>query len=145
MNKRTRHAAHVIRSSHEAARLVRDATDIDTLDDALAALAVVAGAIVRRVNASEAADLIAQLPNELKEPLLDLPAGPDTNITLETVQAELATRLGVEDERAAKLVPRIGLALRQLIGSGERADLESQLPPGLRAALLPDEVAHPTP
>lgn len=142
---RTRHAAHVIESTHRAARWVQDMTDIDTVSDALAALEVVAGSIVRRVTAAEAADFIAQLPSELHEPLLDLRAGPDTNITLASVERDLAERLHIEPERAARLLPGVGLALRQLIGPGERRDVLAQLPKELQVLLPESEIPHPTP
>jgi uncharacterized protein (DUF2267 family) len=141
---RTRHAAHVIRSSHQAARWVQDNTGLEDLGSALTALEVVAGGIVRRLTAAEAADFIAQLPSELHEALLDLPAGPDPNLTLGTIHAELAARLPIEFERAPEITRGVGIAIRHLISPGEIADVLSQLPRELRQ-LLPDEVAHATP
>lgn len=141
---RTRHAAHVIRSSHQAARWVLDNTGLDDFSSALAALEVVAGGIVRRLTPAEAADFIAQLPSELHESLLDLPAGPDPSLTLDTVVAELAARLQIEIERAPEIARGVGIAIRHLISPGEIADVLSQLPRELRQ-LLPDEVAHATP
>jgi uncharacterized protein (DUF2267 family) len=134
----------VIQTSHKAASLIRDMTGLSDLDSALAALQVVAGGIVRRLTPPEAYDFIAQLPSELREPLLDLPAGPDKNITLESIHAELAVCLSVPIERAAELAPGIGVAIRRLISSGEMKDVLGQLPSELQQ-LLPDEVAHQTP
>lgn len=142
--RRTRHAAHVIRSSHQAARWVQDNTGLEDVGSALAALEVVAGGIARRLTAPEAHDFVAQLPSELHAALLDLPAGPDENLTLETLHAELATRLSLEVEQAPEIVRGVGVAIRHLISPGEIADVLSQLPRELRD-LLPDEVAHSTP
>jgi uncharacterized protein (DUF2267 family) len=143
-HRRTRHAAHVIQTSHKAASLVRDMTGLSEVDSALAALQVVAGGIVRRLTPPEAYDFVAQLPSELREPLLDLPAGPDENITLETIHAELADCLSLPIERAAELAPGIGVAIRRMLSSGELNDVLAQLPRDLWP-LLPDEVAHQTP
>lgn len=139
-----RHAARAIQTSRDAAAVVQDMTGLDDATAALAALEVVAGALVRRVTAREANDFISQLPSELREGLLDLPAGPDDDLTLETVEAELASRLSVDVERARALAPRVGMALRRLISAGEIRDLLSQLPREMRA-LIPDAVPHPTP
>lgn len=141
---RSRHAAHVIQTTHRAVRWVKDLAGIEDTTAALTALEVVAGAIVRRVTPAEARDFIAQLPSELREPLLGLPAGPDKGLTLESVRAELAARLSIDEDQAAKLLPNVGLALRQLITPGEARDVWSQLPLELRQ-LLPDQVAHATP
>lgn len=141
---RTRHAAHVIRSSHQAARWVQDNTGLEDVSTAMAALEVVASGIVRRLTAEEARDFIAQLPSELHEALLELPAGPDPNLTLGTIHAELVVRLPIEIERAPEIARGVGIAIRHLISPGEIADVLSQLPRELRR-LLPDEVAHATP
>jgi len=110
----------------------------------MTALEVVAGGIVRRLTPAEANDFIAQLPSELHHTLLELPAGPDRGLTLETIQAELARRLDVDAESAPELVRGVGVALRRLVSEGEIGDVLSQLPLELRQ-LLPDDVAHRTP
>jgi uncharacterized protein (DUF2267 family) len=119
-------------------------TGLDDLESALTALEVVAGGIVRRLTAGEANDFISQLPSELHERLLDLPAGPDTNVTLETIVAELAARLSVGVGRAAKLVRDVGIAIRNLVSRGEIEQVLAQLPREMHA-ILPDVVAHQTP
>ena len=143
-NTHAKHAARAIQTLHEAARWVKDTTGLDDIVQAMTALEVVAGGIVRRLTAAEANDFIAQLPSELHDTLLDLPAGPDRGLTLETIHAELARRLDVEVERAPELARGVGIAIRHLVSEGEIDDVLSQLPPELRQ-ILPDEVAHPTP
>jgi uncharacterized protein (DUF2267 family) len=143
-NTRTRHAAHVIETSHKAARLVQDMTGLEDVDSALAALQVVAGGIVRRLTPTEANDFISQLPSELHEPLLDSIAGPDSNITPESIQAELAARLSIEINQAATIMRGVGVAIRRLVSPGEIRDVLAQLPPEMDQ-VLPDEVAHQTP
>jgi uncharacterized protein (DUF2267 family) len=142
--RQARHAARAIQTSHEAARWVQDTTGLEDVAQAMTALEVVAGGIVRRLTAAEANDFISQLPSELHDTLLDLPAGPDRSLTLETIQTDLAQRLELEPGLAAGLVRGVGIAIRRLVSKGEIDDVLSQLPLELRE-LLPDEVAHPTP
>jgi uncharacterized protein (DUF2267 family) len=134
----------MIQTSHRAAGVVRDFTGLDDLDSAMGALEVVAAGIVRRLPPAEAGDFVAQLPSELHESLLDLPAGPDKNISLETIRADLAARLDIELDAAAKLLTDVGLALRTLLSRGEVAHVLAQLPRDMQD-ILPDAVPHPTP
>src|SRR6185295_9424826 len=115
----------------EAARWVRELTGLDHDERALAALEVVAGGIVRRILPEEANDFIACLPNELRELLLELPAGPDAALSVQTVQRELAQRLGVNLERA------LGIALRWLTVRGARPDVLAHLPREFRILFPP--------
>jgi uncharacterized protein (DUF2267 family) len=141
---RTRHAARVLKTSHEAAAVVREMTGLDDVTTALAALEIVAGGIVRRIMPREAYDFIAQLPSELHEALLDLPAGPDVNVTLQTIGAELTAGLSLDPDRAGALMRDVGMAIRNLVSRGEIEDVIAQLPAEMRV-LLPDVVVHRTP
>jgi uncharacterized protein (DUF2267 family) len=142
--RRARHAARASQTSHEAARVVRDVTGIEDDEAALRALEIVAGGIVRRVTPAEAGDFIAQLPSELQPALLDLRAGPDKGITLDTIAAELASSFAIEPDAAARMMRSVGVALRGLVSRGEIDDVLAQLPRDMRE-LLPDVVARPTP
>jgi uncharacterized protein (DUF2267 family) len=142
--RRTRHAAHAIQTSHRVAAVVRDMTGLDDVGSALRALEIVAAGIVRRLPAREAKNLIDQLPSELAEPLLDLPARPDKSVTVETIQAELAAHFDLELEAAARLLRDVGVALRALVSRGELEDVLAQLPRDM-ASILPDVVPHQTP
>jgi uncharacterized protein (DUF2267 family) len=139
-----RHAARAIQSSQRAATIIREMTGLADTVTALAALESVAGGIVRRITPAEASQFISQLPSELHDVLLALPAGPDRNITRETINADLASRLSVVPERAAALARGVGAALCVLISRGEIADLRAQLPPDIRD-LLPERVVHQNP
>jgi uncharacterized protein (DUF2267 family) len=142
--RRSRHAARVIQTSHKAAAVVRDMTGLDDPESALDALEIVASGIVRRLQAREAKNFIDQLPSELADTLLDLPAGPDENVTAETIQAELATRFDIELDAAARLLRDVGVALRVLVSPGELSDVLSQLPREMHG-IIPDVVPHQTP
>ena len=121
----------------EAARWVRELTGLDHDERALAALEVVAGGIARRILPEEANDFIACLPNELRELLLELPAGPDAGLSVQTVQRELAQRLGVNLERALEISRGVGIALRWLTVRGARPDVLAHLPREFRILFPP--------
>lgn len=116
----------------EALRLVQMTTHLETREQAMVALDVVASALVRRVTPSEASDMLAQLPSELRERWLDLPAGPDRDVTRQSIVKELAQRLDVHSDAADEIAQSVGLALSALISEGELDDLRRQLPRGLR-------------
>jgi uncharacterized protein (DUF2267 family) len=120
----------------QAIHLVSHETGLDG-DASLTALQTVAEAIVRRVTPTEANDFISQLPSALHEPLLDLPAGPDRNVTLESVRSSLAARLSLDAAEVASLIPRIGAAIGQLVSPGESRDVLAQLPDELHQLLRP--------
>ncbi|MEO8180231.1 MAG: DUF2267 domain-containing protein, partial [Deltaproteobacteria bacterium] len=116
----------------EALRLVQMTTHLETKEQARVALDVVASALVRRVTPSEAKDMLAQLPSELRERWLDLPTGPDRAVTRQSIVKELAQRLDVHSDAADEIAQSVGLALSALISEGELDDLRRQLPKGLR-------------
>lgn len=134
----------MIQTSHHAAAIVCDMTGLEDVDSAMSALGIVAAGIVRRLPPGPAQDFIAQLPSELHEALLELPAGPDANIGLDSIQADLAARFDLELEPAAQLMRDVGVALRQLVSRGELRHVSQSLPSEMRQ-VLPDVVPHPTP
>ena len=88
--------------------------------------------IVRRLGPTEAAHFISQLPRLLQEDLLDLPAGPDRNITAESMIRDVAQRFDLNKEAAKETLRNFGLALRELTGDGEFDHVCNQLPSDLR-------------
>src|SRR5690606_19230091 len=107
------------------------------------ALEVVLGALVRRVTADEAKDLIAQLPSLLHKRLRALPPGPDKSITRATVEAEMAEQLGVSPQRASELVAAVAGTIAANITPGQLGDMRVQLPEDLRVLLeAPTEEAE---
>jgi uncharacterized protein (DUF2267 family) len=140
-----RHAAHAIQTSHRAARLVADLTDLEDFDQAMTALEIVAGGLAARITPQEASDLLAQLPSEVRDRILDgLIPGPDTSLTRETIESELVRRLPIDAARASELIVQIGVALEHLVSPGEINQVRAQLSSDLRA-ILPEAIAHPTP
>jgi uncharacterized protein (DUF2267 family) len=95
---------------------------------ALLAFEVVASLLVRRVTPGEAKDFAAQLPSVLREKLLDLPAGPDVHITLESIETEMAKRLDLDRASAAALVRQVADCLSDVVDIHEVRHLVQQLP-----------------
>lgn len=104
--------------------------------DALKAFEIVTSALVRRLTASEANDFAAQLPQVIKDRLLDQPTGPDRKVTRASIEAELSRRLELESDAAAELATRVGRSLSDFVSPGELADVRAQLPSDL-ARLIP--------
>jgi uncharacterized protein (DUF2267 family) len=116
-------------------RLVQATTHLETTEQAMLALDVVVSGLVRRVTPGEAKDMLAQLPSELRERWLNLPAGPDRDVTRESMVRELAERLDIHARAADDLARAVGLALSALISEGELDDLRHQLPKAMRELL----------
>lgn len=119
----------------EALRVVQATTRLETPEQAMLALDVVASGLVRRVTPGEAKDMLAQLPSELRERWLNLPAGPDRDVTRQSIVKELATRLDIHLQAADELARSVGMALTALISEGEIDDLRHQLPKDMRELL----------
>jgi uncharacterized protein (DUF2267 family) len=144
-SREARHAAHVIQTSRRAVQLVADLTELDDFEQAMAALEVVVGGIVRRITASEAGDFLAQLPSELRSRVIDAtPAGPELSLTRATIESELSNRLQIGLVEASQLLDQIGMVLEQLVSAGEIAHVRAQLPKELQS-IFRSEVAHRTP
>lgn len=105
---------------------------LETPEQAEAALDVVLESVVRRLTPDEADDLIAQLPSLVQPTLHALPPGPDKSITRQTMEREIARRLEVEPERAARLVGAVGATVAQSVSAGQIEDVRGQLPPEMR-------------
>ena len=97
-------------------------------DRALLAFEVVTSLLVRRIAPEEAQDFAAQLPSALRDKLLDLPAGPDVDITLESIETELAKRLDLDRGNAASLVRQVAGCLSVYVDAHEVRHLVQQLP-----------------
>ena len=111
---------------------VRSEASLTSADEAEIALDVVLESVVRRLTPDEADDLIAQLPSLLQPSLHALAAGPDKEVTRDTIERELGRRLEVEPERAAHVLRCIGGTLAQNVSAGQMEDVRRQLPAELR-------------
>lgn len=117
----------------------RTESSLPSTDQADTALMIVLSALVRRLTADEAKDLIAQLPLRLGERLRALSAGPDKSITADGIQAELIERLGVASTRASEVLDAVVRTLDANVSAGQMQDVRHQLPKDLRSVFTPSE------
>ncbi len=128
---RRRSAARAEATLGRLVNQVRADTGIKDEDQAETALEIVLEALVRRLDPGEAENLITQLPSLLQPALYGLPLGPDTDITRETIEQQLAQQLGVDPTRSAEILARIGALIAQSISPGQMEDVRGQLPESL--------------
>lgn len=112
---------------------------LPSIEEADKALMIVLSAVVRRLTAGEAKDLIAQLPLRIAERLRQLPPGPDKSITLDSITTELGQGLGIDASRAADVIAAVARTLDANVSAGEMHDVRHQLPKDIRAAFTPAE------
>jgi CBS domain-containing protein/uncharacterized protein (DUF2267 family) len=112
---------------------LRTESTLPSVDQADTALMIVLSALVRRLTADEAKDLIAQLPLRIGERLRELPAGPDKLITADGIQAELANRLAVTSARARDVLDAVVRTLDANVSAGQMQDVRHQLSKDLRS------------
>jgi uncharacterized protein (DUF2267 family) len=112
--------------------LVEEKTGL-TAEQAKQALMQVLGGLVRRTHFTRAARMIALLPEDLQEELLDLPAGPDESIQLSTLIDGLITRFSLSESDAQTVLIRICRALEETIPAEELGRVKDQLPDDLRS------------
>jgi CBS domain-containing protein/uncharacterized protein (DUF2267 family) len=115
----------------------RTEAGLPTIEEADRALMLALSALVRRLTADEAKDLMAQLPLRITERLRELPAGPDKSISPERIEAELVARLGVTASRARELVAAVARTLDTNVSPGEMQEVRHQLPKELRDLFTP--------
>jgi CBS domain-containing protein/uncharacterized protein (DUF2267 family) len=99
---------------------------------ALAAFDVVASGLVRRVTPGEALDFASQLPLSIQDRLLERPAGPDPSVTSDTIIAEMASRLEIDNEDAERIVRRVTKCLTEFVSVTEVSNLVEQLPADMK-------------
>ncbi len=122
---------------------VQDEAGLERAEDARTALEVVAASIVRRLTPDEARDFIAQLPSLLHAPLRALPPGPDRSVTRESIEADLASSLGIDGEHAAPLLAAVARTISRNISPGEAEQVRGQLPKELQSVLVPPAASPP--
>jgi uncharacterized protein (DUF2267 family) len=132
----TRHRAHADASYSALLRRVLDETGLATLHDAEAALDVLLSGLIERITPEEAAEMVAQLPSNLRERLAGVTRGPNRDVTREALEHALSLRLGIGEARAAQLIVRLARALENAISRGELLDVKAQLPADLRGIFL---------
>lgn len=133
-----RHATRAAQTLRKfSTRLQRD-LGLDNAEQAVAAFEVVASGLVRRLTASEAQHFASQLPSTIRGHLLDLPGGPDLEVTRESIERDMAHRLELDRESAAMLVREVCMSLGELVSPGEIQHVVNQLPRDMKEIF-----AHP--
>ncbi|MEW6057278.1 MAG: CBS domain-containing protein [Bdellovibrionota bacterium] len=89
--------------------------------------------IVERMHYSAAAKLISQLPANLQDELLDLPAGPNRSITSRFLLTELTKTYNFSEESARAVLQNFWHALETLVDQPELRHVFDQLPEDLKA------------
>jgi len=120
---------------HRLVKQVQEEAGLDDAEQAGAALDVVVSALVRRLTAGEAMDFIAQLPSLLQPHLRALPPGPDKSVTVDSIEADLAARVGIDQARANAVFVAVANTVLANISPGEAEQVVSQLPKELQSLL----------
>lgn len=130
-----RREAHREQTMRRFGKQLAERLGLSSTVDAVTAFEVVVGQLAQRLSPEEAKDLLAQLPMRVREHLADLPRGPDSRITRERIEEQVAAHLGLDAKRASTLTRRVGQTLGDFVSPGELADVVSQLPPELKPLL----------
>ncbi len=86
------------------------------------------GSLAMRVTLTAAMHFIAQLPERIQEPLLNLPSGPDRSISCRMIVDELVDRFHFTEDFARMTLNRFILALANWMSPGQIDHLQCQLP-----------------
>jgi CBS domain-containing protein/uncharacterized protein (DUF2267 family) len=92
------------------------------------ALLSVLGMLCRRVTPAEARHFLAQLPSKLQPELERHLDGPDRHVTRAAIEAELRSRLHLDEDAAAVLLTSVCEALTDGVSAGEIESFRGQLP-----------------
>ncbi len=87
--------------------------------------------IVRRLTYTGATQLASQLPESLKESLLDLPKGPDRAITRESLIAGLREKYKLSDEKTYEVLAGFWSGLEEFTHHSQPEKVLKQLPPDM--------------
>ncbi len=132
-----RHQSRAGKALHDFSKQLADSLGLEDPERALTAFEVVAAALVQRLTLAEAHDFVAQLPSRMRARLAGLPAGPDVSVTRESLEADMATRLDLDPERAAALVRRVALCVGDFVTEAEAEHVIAQLPPDMKEIFAP--------
>jgi uncharacterized protein (DUF2267 family) len=131
-----RSEARADQTMHRFFNVIVEKTGFDS-DNAVRLGTYVLGVIIQRIHYSGAANFIAQLPHNLQEELLDLPAGPDRRITPVTVLGEMLSQFSMDEPRARTALAQCGEAFEELIDHAELEHVRAQLPADFLDLVLP--------
>lgn len=104
------------------------------------------GSLTMRVSVTGAMHFIAQLPELIQAPLLELPPGPDKFISSRTIIEEMVNRFHLKESYARIVLRRFISALTTWMSAGQLEHLQSQLPQDFDPyfELIPQSVEPPS-
>jgi uncharacterized protein (DUF2267 family)/predicted transcriptional regulator len=137
--REARHAARAERTFHDFTADLQQDLGLDDPERALSAFEAVTSGLVRRLTPGQALDFASQLPSMLKEKLLDLPAGSDRGVTRESIENDVARRLGLDRDSAVALVRQVGATLGHFVDESEIEHVKEQLPKAMKEILSSPE------
>jgi uncharacterized protein (DUF2267 family) len=126
---------HPERSLNHFYKVIADKTLIPS-DKLLPITHDLLGSLIRRLHYTGAARFTAQLPAELREELLDMPAGPDRSITVGKLVEQMINRYHLEEPKARSVIFNFFAALEELIPEAEIELMKNQLPEEFRALFI---------
>lgn len=88
--------------------------------------------LCRRLSPEEAHQLVAQLPSLLQPGLEQCLDGPDRNVTVNAIEQELASVLGLDAKGARLALQAVTKAIAASVTAGEIAEVRGQLPEEMR-------------
>jgi CBS domain-containing protein/uncharacterized protein (DUF2267 family) len=115
-------------------KLVKAVADAGKLDRVRAERALTVGVcmLCRRLSPEEAHQLVAQLPSLLQPGLDQCLDGPDRSVTINAIEQELASVLGVDAKSARLALQAVTKAIAASVTAGEIAEMRGQLPGDMR-------------
>jgi CBS domain-containing protein len=126
--------------------LIAHHTGLPSRGAAQAAFLAVVGALIQRLHPDEAKDLLAQLPSRLRQPLTELPPGPDRSIDLDRVRGVTGDIIAAYNARdIERVLHGVTRSLEELVSPGELRQVFQQLPRELRSALTPQPPSYLSP
>ena len=115
-------------------RLVNTVAKSADLDAVRAERALTVGIcmLCRRLSPDEAHHLVAQLPSILQQGLDQCLDGPDRNVTMDAIEREIGSALGLDAKGASLVLKAVCKAVAASVTKGEIAEVRGQLPAEMR-------------
>jgi CBS domain-containing protein/uncharacterized protein (DUF2267 family) len=115
-------------------KLVKAVAEAGKLDRVRAERALTVGIcmLCRRLSPEEAHQLVGQLPSLLQPGLDQCLDGPDRSVTINAIEQELASVLGLDAKGARVALQAVTKAIAASVTAGEIAEVRGQLPEDMR-------------
>lgn len=124
--------SYAAKASEKFYEIIMSFTQLDRLLAEQVSILILSSTI-QRLHYSASVRLISQLPEQLKNDLLEFPSGPDRRVTLQKLRTELELRFGFNEVTSQSIIRNFCSALQSLLGSSEFEHIKSQLPEEFRS------------